>query len=164
MPLLSSQDTPLWWIKLNYLFLYHTPMMKQLEPFVLLQSQWHVWTWRTPCEHWRHTNSRLYWNAWRNWIYPVITHLIVTSAWGMGSKRYTIWCNQNTLKVTIKNTAQWQLLHKILSLAWTIYVKCPLQDHLFCSDKKGCIFDGTALSHSSIKVKENKHEFVVIFQ
>jgi len=29
--------------------------------------------------------------------------------------------------------------------------------------KKGYIFDGAALSHSSIKVKENKHEFMVIF-
>ena len=145
MLLLSSQDTPLWRIKLNYLLLYHTPMMKQLETFVLLQSQWHVWTWRASCEHWhwRHANSeegrydvsfppkirafnidamlnsRMYWNVWRNWIYPVITPLIVTSVWGTGSKRYAIWCNQNTLNATIKSTAQWQLLHKFLSLAWT---------------------------------------------
>lgn len=45
----------------------------------------------------------------------------------------------------------------------TIHVKCPLQDSVFCSDKKGCTFDGTALSHSSITVKENKHDFMVIF-
>jgi len=94
--------------------------MKQLEPFVLLQSQWHVWTWRAPCEHWRHANCRMYWNAWHNWSYPVITLLIFTPVWGTGSKRYAMCCNQNTLNVTIKNTAQWQLLHKILSLAWTL--------------------------------------------
>jgi len=119
-------------------------MMKQLESFVILQSQWYIWTWRASCEHWRHANSkeghydvsfppkmralnldamlnsRMYWNVWHNWIYPVVTPLIVTSVWGTGSKRYTIWCNKNTLNVTIKNTAHWQLLHKILSLAWTL--------------------------------------------